>query len=198
MLSAMHRTLDPQTLGDHVDRLFRAACALTGNRTDAEDLVQETFARVLAQPRILRNDDDLGYLLRVMRNTFISRLRTAQRRPRSRELPEHVELVDVRATGHADDVVHAHDILAEVAALPDVFRDAVVAVDVVGLSYAEAARVLGTKEATITSRVHRGRTQVARRVAGEESTPEPAPERPRARRFRHRGSLPLRALACTA
>jgi RNA polymerase sigma-70 factor, ECF subfamily len=191
----MHRTLDPQTLGDHVDRLFRAACALSGNRHDAEDLVQETFARVLARPRILRNDDDLGYLLRVMRNTFISRVRTAQRRPRTRELPEHAELVDLRATDHADDIVEAHDVLAHVAALPDVFRDAVVAVDVIGLSYAEAARALRTKEATITSRVHRGRTQVAQRVGGEAPEPErPARRAPRrARRY-----LPLPALAGAA
>ena len=153
---------------------------MCSNRHDAEDLVQETFARVLARPRILRNDDDLGYLLRVMRNTFISRLRTAQRRPRTRELPEHAELVDLRATDHADDVVQAHDVLAHVAALPDVFRDAVVAVDVAGLSYAEAACALRTKEATITSRVHRGRAQVAQRVAGE--APEPEPSRSRARR----------------
>ena len=197
ILASMRRTLDPQTLGDHVDRLFRAACAMCGNRHDAEDLVQETFARVLARPRILRNDDDLGYLLRVMRNTFISRLRTAQRRPRTRELPEHAELVDLRATDHADDVVQAHDVLAHVAALPDVFRDAVVAVDVAGLSYAEAARALRTKEATITSRVHRGRAQVAQRVAGEAPEPEPQPiARPARRRVRRH--LPLPALACAS
>ena len=62
--------LDPQTLGDHFDRLFRAAWALCGSREDAEDLVQDTYARVLARPRVVRNDDDLGYLLRVVRNTF--------------------------------------------------------------------------------------------------------------------------------
>jgi RNA polymerase sigma-70 factor (ECF subfamily) len=193
----MDRTLDPDTLGDHVDRLYRAACALCGNRADAEDLVQETFARVLARPRVLRNDDDLGYLLRVMRNTFISGLRTAQRRPRPRELPEHAELVDARTTGHADDVVHAREVLAQVAELPADFRDAVVAVDVVGLSYAEAARALRTKEATITSRLHRGRSQVARRVDGD------VPERPRevdAPRLRRRASrfLPLPAFACAS
>ena len=50
---------------------------------------------------------------------------------------------------------------ALIAALPDDFRDALVAVDVVGLSYAEAARALGTKEATITSRLYRARARVA-------------------------------------
>ena len=69
------RQLDPQRLGDHVDRLYRAAWGLCGSREDAEDLVQETYARVLSRPRMLRNDDDLGYLLRVLRNTFFSRHR---------------------------------------------------------------------------------------------------------------------------
>ena len=50
------RVLDPQTLGDHFDRLFRAAWALCGSREDAEDLVQDTYARVLARPRVVRNE----------------------------------------------------------------------------------------------------------------------------------------------
>ena len=53
---APDRMLDPGTLGDHIDRLFRAAWALSGSRAEAEDLVQETFARVLAKPRRVRND----------------------------------------------------------------------------------------------------------------------------------------------
>ena len=81
VVSGPARQLDPAALGDHVDRLYRAAWALCGSREDAEDLVQETFAKVLAKPRFLRNDDDLGYLLRVLRNTFVSRHRTAMRRP---------------------------------------------------------------------------------------------------------------------
>jgi Sigma-70 region 2 len=56
----MERPLDPAALGDHLDRLYRAAWALCGSREDAEDLVQETYARVLARPRLLRNEDDLG------------------------------------------------------------------------------------------------------------------------------------------
>src|SRR3954462_11084190 len=75
------RALDPQALGDHLDRLYRAAWAMCGSREDAEDLVQETYVRVLARPRFLRGDDDLGYLLRVLRNTHVSRLRAAGRRP---------------------------------------------------------------------------------------------------------------------
>src|ERR671936_3163344 len=59
-VTSPERTLDPSSLGDHIDRLFRAAWALSGSRVDAEDLVQETFARVLAKPRRIRNEDDLG------------------------------------------------------------------------------------------------------------------------------------------
>ena len=51
----MQRPLDPTRLGDHVDRLYRAAWALSGSREDAEDLVQETFTRLLARPRLLRS-----------------------------------------------------------------------------------------------------------------------------------------------
>jgi RNA polymerase sigma-70 factor (ECF subfamily) len=156
------RPLDPQALGDHVDRLFRAAWALCGRREDAEDLVQDTLARVLAKPRFLRNDDDLGYLLRVLRNTFVSRHRSAMRRPQSVPMPEDLEPIDPRSSSRPDAAYAAREIFAHIAALPDEFRDALVAVDVAGLSYAEAAKLLGTKEATITSRLFRARARVAR------------------------------------
>lgn len=64
---SIDRRLDPARLGDHVDRLYRAALAMSRSRDEAEDLVQETFARVLQRPRFLRSEDDLGYLLRVLR-----------------------------------------------------------------------------------------------------------------------------------
>lgn len=70
--SGAARQLDPDRLGDHLDRLYRAAWALCGSREAAEDLVQDTYARVLARPRFLRHENDLGYLLRVLRNTFLS------------------------------------------------------------------------------------------------------------------------------
>ena len=73
----VERQLDPEALGDHIDRLYRAAWSLCGSREEAEDLVQETFERVLRRPRFLRSEDDLGYLLRVLRNTFFSPRRAA-------------------------------------------------------------------------------------------------------------------------
>src|SRR5580765_1928132 len=90
---AMERTLDPGKLGDHLDRLYRAAWALCGSREDAEDLVQETYARVLARPRVLRREDDLGYLLRALRNTFLNQRRSVSRRVRADPLPETLDLV---------------------------------------------------------------------------------------------------------
>ena len=156
------RVLDPAGLGDHVDRLYRAAWAMCGSREDAEDLVQDTFARVLAKPRLLRNDDDLGYLLRVLRNTFVSRHRADSRRPVTTAMPEQFEPADPRIGARPEAAAAAREVFAHIAGLPDVFRDALVAVDIMGLSYGEAAKALGTKEATITSRLHRARAQVAR------------------------------------
>ncbi|HET9120668.1 MAG TPA: sigma factor, partial [Solirubrobacterales bacterium] len=86
------RTLDPARLGDHLDRLYRAAWALCGSREEAEDPVQETYARVLARPRLLRNEDDLGYLLRALRNTFLNQKRTESRRLRPAPLPDQLDL----------------------------------------------------------------------------------------------------------
>ena len=163
-MTARERILDPDSLGDHIDRLFRAAWALSGSRADAEDLVQETFARVLAKPRRIRSDDDLGYLLQVLRNTFISSRRAAARRPALTAPDDSFEPVDPRSASRPDQAAEAREVFAVIAALPEVFRDALVAVDVAGLSYGEAAELLGAKEATITSRLFRARAQVARRM----------------------------------
>jgi len=161
--------LDPSTLGDHIDRLFRAAWALSGSRAEAEDLVQETFARVLAKPRRVRNDDDLGYLLQALRNTFISSRRAAARRLAPQALEDSIEPVDPSPASRPEQAVEAREVFAVIAGLSEPFRDALVAVDVAGLSYAEAAELVGTNEATITSRLFRARAQVA---CGMESAPQ--------------------------
>jgi RNA polymerase sigma-70 factor (ECF subfamily) len=161
------RPLDPERLGDHVDRLYRAAWALCGTREDAEDLVQDTYTRVLTKPRMLRNDDDLGYLLSVLRNTFVSRHRTAERRPRTQPFVEGFDPVEERPELQPGAGLEASHVFAVIAALQPDFRDALVAVDVTGLSYREAGKLLGAKEATITSRLYRARQQVADALKSE-------------------------------
>ena len=163
------RQLDPERLGDHFDRLFRAAWSLCGSREDAEDLVQETYARVLRKRRLLRADDDLGYLLRVLRNTHFSRLRASKSRLRPDPLPEDLDrLPPDRTTPGPEAAFEVHEVFTAIADLPADFRDALVAVDVVGLSYREAGRALRTREATITTRVYRARRRLAIALGGKE------------------------------
>jgi RNA polymerase sigma-70 factor, ECF subfamily len=159
---AFARLLDPARLGDHIDRLYRAAWALCGSREDAEDLVQETYARLLARPRLLRHEDDLGYLLRALRNTFLNQKRSESRRLRPDPLPDQLDAVaDPQARG-PEAALEAAELYAAVAALPGDFRDVLVAVDVTGLSYKEAARALRIREGTVMSRLYRARQQVVR------------------------------------
>jgi RNA polymerase sigma-70 factor, ECF subfamily len=164
--SAERVRLDPQRASDHIDRLFRAAWALCGSRQDAEDLVQETYARVLAKPRFLRSDDDLGYLLRTLRNTFLNQKRTQSRRLRTAPLPDELDVV---ADPHATDpavALETGEVYAAVAALAPDYRDVLVAVDVAGLSYKETAQALRIPEGTVMSRLYRARQQIVRRIEG--------------------------------
>jgi RNA polymerase sigma-70 factor, ECF subfamily len=156
----MGRTLDPARLGDHIDRLYRAACALTGNRLAADDLVQETYARVLAKPRLLKNDDDIGYLIRTMRNIFLDQRRQAVRRATEPVDPEDLERVEQHGAAGPAQAAEQRELLAMISALPEEFRDVLVAVDVAGLSYKEASGALGVPEGTVMSRLYRARKRV--------------------------------------
>jgi RNA polymerase sigma-70 factor (ECF subfamily) len=172
------RTLDPQSLTQHVDRLYRAAWALCGSREDAEDLVQETFARVLARPRVLSGADELYYLMRVLRNTFFTSRRTASRRPVAVATLENVDAADPRLLGQPEWALEMQEVYATIAALPEDRRLALVAVDVLGLSYREAARALRVREATITTRLFRARKQVAKQLAPAPDSRTPASPEP--------------------
>jgi RNA polymerase sigma-70 factor (ECF subfamily) len=160
------RRLDPETAGDHIDTLFRAACAMCGSRQLAEDLVQETYVKVLARPRLLRRDDDLGYLVKALRNAWYSHLRNERTRRGATDSSEWTpDRVAMRTSaGDPESSMEASEVLDALAALPQQFREAVAAVDVAGLSYAEAARALGVRQGTLMSRVYRGREQVAAAV----------------------------------
>jgi RNA polymerase sigma-70 factor, ECF subfamily len=139
---------------------------MCGSPEIAEELVQETYLKVLSRPRFLRRDDDFGYLLKALRNTWFSHLRARGARPQQAELsPERL----AAATGDPQLSLEAREVLATVARLPEEFRDAVAAVDIGGLSYSEAAKVLGVAEGTIMSRLSRGRARVAEALAVEEA-----------------------------
>jgi len=152
--------LDADRLGDHLDRLYRAALGLTGSPADAEDLVQDVCVKVLAKPRMVSGEDDLGYLLRVLRNTFISNHRTSTRRPATATAPEDLERFEARGTD-PERAFEARELYARIAALPDHQRDALVAVDLLGLSYKEAAATLAVPTGTIMSRLYRARQSLA-------------------------------------
>lgn len=160
----MARRLDPERAVEHLPRLYRAARAWTRSREEAEDLVQDMYTRVLSRPRLIRGEDELGYLLRALRNTLISRRRAERRRPVTTELLDESPLGS-RAKDDPAEALQTRQVFAAIADLPEDFRDALVAVDVAGLSYPEAAKALGVPEGTLTSRLFRARDRVARMLS---------------------------------
>jgi RNA polymerase sigma-70 factor (ECF subfamily) len=165
------RRLDPDRAAEHLPRLYRAARAWTGSREEAEDLVQETYARVLRRPRLVQGDE-AAYLVRALRNTLISQRRAEGRRLQTTTLEDDAAARGVHDPAEAAEI---RQVYAAIAELPGEFRDAIVAVDVAGLSYPEAARALGIPEGTITSRLFRARDRVARRLGDASTSPASSP-----------------------
>ncbi len=159
--------LDPEVLVAHLGHLLPAARALCGSREGAEDLVQETVARILARPRMLRAGHERAYLMQTLRNTFLTSRRMAGRRPHVVATRKGLDAADPRAGARPEEAVIAAQVFPAIARLPESFRLALVAVDVAGLSYREAARALGVPEATITTRLYRARQRVARELDPE-------------------------------
>jgi len=165
------RLLDPASLPAYTDALFRAAWAMCGSRHDAEDLVQSTFLQVLRRPRMIRPGYERAYLLRALRNMHASSYRAQSRRPATAPLPDD----DLLPAGEPG-AFSARELMSAVAGAPPLYRDAVIAVDVLGLSYREAARALRTQEKTVATRVHRGRRHVMAQL-GERDGQERVAER---------------------
>jgi RNA polymerase sigma-70 factor, ECF subfamily len=155
---AQTAALDPELVASHRELLYRAAWRLCRSHHEAEDLVQEMFARVLMRPRRLRRGHEVGYLLRALRNTHANRCRAAARRPFTVPLPD----ADLSGASDIPGSLTARDVLSAIAGAPEPYGEAVVAIDLLGLSYEQAASHLRTNKGTITSRVARGRQRVAR------------------------------------
>jgi RNA polymerase sigma-70 factor, ECF subfamily len=158
--------LDADAALRHLDRLQAAALALCGNRADAEDLVQETYLTLLRRPRRLTGGSELAYLMTMLRNRFIDDRRAAARRGNV-ALSEVEEPVDPRAGLRPEAVAEHRGVLESVHALESPFRETVVAVDVLGLSYKEAAQALSVPVGTVMSRLARGRQRVIRTLESE-------------------------------
>ena len=164
----------------HRGRVLRLAIRLTGNRSDAEDLTQEVFVRALRAGETLRPDAVEGWLHRVTTNLFLDH---ARRRARVRVDPwgEHLE-TRMRPAAPADVALlgasFEPDVEAALDALAPAMRAVVVLVDLEGLSYAEAASVLGLKVGTVRSRLHRGRSQLRRALSHRDPSRGSSPRAP--------------------
>src|SRR5215218_8138456 len=139
--------LNPETAAEHRSRLLDVALSLCGSRPLAEDLVQETYARVLAKPRPLRGDAVFPYPVRSLRNVAKDHWRTEQRRPQVIGAldPEDPNL---RHDRHPEQDVIASEVYQHVNRLPLEFRRVVAAVDMLGMSYSQAARSLKIPQGT--------------------------------------------------
>jgi RNA polymerase sigma-70 factor (ECF subfamily) len=139
--------------------LYTVAYRLTGNREDAEDLVQEVLLRVRRGLETYRPGSMEGWLSRIATNAFLDDVRRRRRRPVD-FLPDDPDWV-LPPTAAADEALAAEvlsdDVQAALQRLPEDFRAAVVLCDVVGLPYQEIGDALGVPVGTVRSRIHRGR-----------------------------------------
>lgn len=168
----------------HIDALYRTAVRMTGNPTDAEDLVQETYLRAFRSLNQFRLGTNLrAWLFKILTNAFINDYRKRTRRPRSTSL-DNVEdyylyshLIDSGiqpgTSGPEDDVISRipdAEVIRALEELPEQFRQVVLLADVEGFAYREIAEIMSIPVGTVMSRLHRARKRLQRSLLESWST----------------------------
>jgi RNA polymerase sigma-70 factor, ECF subfamily len=158
------------------DQVYQVARRLAGSREEAEDLVQETYARAFRAWRSFQPGTNLrAWLFRILTNLNIDRGRKIQRSPDTQPLEEndyflYNKLEESGGDGNSDErkVVERlsqNEAVTALAELPHDFRDVVLLVDLADFTYSDAAQILDIPIGTVMSRLHRGRRMLKRSLA---------------------------------
>ena len=161
---------------EFADQVYRVARRLVGTREEAEDLVQETYARAFRSWRSYTPGTNLrAWLLRILTNLNLDRGRKLQRTPDLQPLEERDYYLANRLAETAGEQaldqervveqLSQDSIVTALSSLPHDFRDVVVLVDIGEFSYADAAQILDIPIGTVMSRLHRGRRLLKQRLA---------------------------------
>lgn len=160
------------------DQVYRVARRLVGSREEAEDLVQETYARAFRSWRSYTPGTNMrAWLLRILTNLNVDRGRRIQRSPQTQALEEtDYYLANKLASAGGEDVLEQDAVVERLSQdsvvnalseIPPQFRDVVVLVDIGDFTYADAAQILDIPIGTVMSRLHRGRRALKAKLAEE-------------------------------
>jgi RNA polymerase sigma-70 factor (ECF subfamily) len=160
------------------DQVYRVARRMVSSREEAEDLVQDTYARAFRSWQSYTPGTNLrAWLLRILTNLNIDRGRRTQRRPEETPLDEGDYYLANRLaekageegleSDHVVERLSQDSIVDALAAVPHDFRDVVLLVDIGEFSYADAAQILDIPIGTVMSRLHRGRKQLRQKLGQE-------------------------------
>jgi RNA polymerase sigma-70 factor, ECF subfamily len=175
-----HRTRFEADAIPYMRQLFPAALRLTQERCDAEDLIQETFARAYQKFDQFAPGTNLrAWLYCIMVRTFYGMCRTRSRRPAEVLAADvydsthgHDNLVRPSRSAEAEALCGISDsaIMAALSELPSSFKTVIYLADIEGYQYVDIAKMMGTPLGTVMSRIHRGRQMLRARLL----TPAPA------------------------